>query len=398
MLSSTLVSLLSKRVCSTRLSVSHQVKFVAHTTHPIPTACDPLSFQASVLAVCKLLLPGWSGVTEIQITTIPGGITNDLRMVVPASGDSSSEPKTVVLRVFGIGTEKFLDRIVETDALHELNAAGFGAKCLGVFSNGRIEEYLQNVRPLSHTEMGTPGMTKNIANLVARFHKVSVEARKTKYSENEKPKTKNSHQPAQTWDVMRQWHTAATAPMDLNAQTVSVDVSKKLNSLDLESLKSDIDAMEQQCATVNSPTVLLHNDLLPGNFLWSDDHDDCMSKQSDHDSLDSLTLIDFEYSCCGPRGFDLANHFLEFAGFSCDWSLVPDSEARKKFCQEYLKASRDDVDVKQLEQEVIAFFPVSHLWWGLWAAMQAKVSAIDFDYAEYAAIRIGEFRRIRDDV
>ena len=77
---------------------------------------------------------------------------------------------------------------------------------------------------------------------------------------------------------------------------------------------------------------------------------------------------------------------------------MPDSEARKKFCQEYLKASRDDVDVKQLEQEVIAFFPVSHLWWGLWAAMQAKVSAIDFDYADYAAIRIGEFRRIRDDV
>ena len=36
-----------------------------------------------------------------------------------------------------------------------------------------------------------------------------------------------------------------------------------------------------------------------------------------------LTVIDFEYSCYGPRGFDLANHFVEYAGFDCDWSLLP---------------------------------------------------------------------------
>ena len=40
-----------------------------------------------------------------------------------------------------------------------------------------------------------------------------------------------------------------------------------------------------------------------------------------------LILIDFEYSAHGPRGFDLANFFCEFAGFG-DYSLLPDKATR----------------------------------------------------------------------
>ena len=32
-------------------------------------------------------------------------------------------------------------------------------------------------------------------------------------------------------------------------------------------------------------------------------------------------VIDFEYGAYGYRGYDLGNHFNEYAGFECDYSL-----------------------------------------------------------------------------
>jgi len=46
-------------------------------------------------------------------------------------------------------------------------------------------------------------------------------------------------------------------------------------------------------------------------------------------------------------------------------------------------------------REVAAFTPVSHLWWGLWAVMQATISTIDFDYLHYAELRLREYRKLR---
>jgi ethanolamine kinase len=41
---------------------------------------------------------------------------------------------------------------------------------------------------------------------------------------------------------------------------------------------------------------------------------------------------------------------------------------------------------------------VSHLWWGLWAVMQATISTLDFDYLRYAELRLREYRKLRPGV
>ena len=430
--------------------------------------------------MCHALLPSWSNVVDVELTNIPGGITNELRVVVPlvtqnqdgsGSGDGklkNPKPKQVVLRVFGKGTDSFLDRKTETAAVFELNALGVGAVCLGVFGNGRVEEFLHNVRPLMHLEMASPEIAKRIARLVARFHALRVEARaengkmenettNTLGNNNSTPFPKNATpQPARIWDVMRAWQKSATAAATAAATATSITIDgetktsaqqhdKQLDPLHLASLAGDIDALERSCAAVNSPTVLCHNDLLPGNFLLRCDDDQSRVGKPSHPNqgvLDLapessyqtkpranpddqpekplLTLIDFEYSCYGPRGFDLANHFLEYAGFTGEWGLVPDAETRGRFFVEYLKAraangganegadegTDESVDsehlkneVSTLSSEVNAFFPVSHLWWGLWAAMMthSNDSAVGFDYASYAAVRLREFRKTRHE-
>ena len=132
---------------------------------------DAASFRAAVCALCRDVLPTWRNVVEVRTEPITGGITNELNMVTPMAiiDDETTTtittplPPPVVVRVYGEGTDKFLDRALETRALLELNAQGFGARCLGVFANGRIEEALLNTRPLSPAEMADPAVARRIA-------------------------------------------------------------------------------------------------------------------------------------------------------------------------------------------------------------------------------------------
>jgi ethanolamine kinase len=41
--------------------------------------------------------------------------------------------------------------------------------------------------------------------------------------------------------------------------------------------------------------------------------------------------------------------------------------------------------------EVDAFRGIPGFYWGVWALVQAGISQIDFDYASYAEVRLGEY-------
>jgi choline/ethanolamine kinase len=59
---------------------------------------------------------------------------------------------------------------------------------------------------------------------------------------------------------------------------------------------------------ISSPVVFCHNDMQEGNILL------CCDNMTDKEALmdPRLVLIDFEYCSYNYRGFDLANHFLEW--------------------------------------------------------------------------------------
>ncbi|KAI7198440.1 hypothetical protein KC352_g20356, partial [Hortaea werneckii] len=48
-------------------------------------------------------------------------------------------------------------------------------------------------------------------------------------------------------------------------------------------------------------------------------------------------------------------------------------------------------DMTTMLQQVDAFRGVPGFYWGVWALIQATISQIDFDYASYAEIRLGEY-------
>ena len=97
------------------------------------------------------------------------------------------------------------------------------------------------------------------------------------------------------------------------------------------------------------------------------------------------------------RGFDIGNHFNEWAGFDCDWSACPTAAEQRHFLREYLPAGTGDAEVEAARREAELYAMASHLYWGLWGVIQARHSSIDFDYLGYSKRRFDRYRQLRAD-
>ena len=54
--------------------------------------------------------------------------------------------------------------------------------------------------------------------------------------------------------------------------------------------------------------------------------------------------------------------------------------------------SDDEAFIEALRAEVNRWTLPSHLWWAAWAVVQAKYSPIDFDFVDYARLRLAGYR------
>lgn len=97
--------------------------------------------------------------------------------------------------------------------------------------------------------------------------------------------------------------------------------------------------------------------------------------------------------------FDIANHFAEWVGYSCDYSAIPTRSQRLAFIREYIatyaklvgQAMNQEEETQKLMDEVDLFRGVPGFFWGIWSLIQATISHIDFDYSSYAEERLGEY-------
>ena len=101
-------------------------------------------------------------------------------------------------------------------------------------------------------------------------------------------------------------------------------------------------------------TVPCHNDLLCENFI---------------DDGTALRIVDYELSGNNDPCFDLGNTAQE-AEF--------DQELRAALCESYF----GQVDARQMARMNL-FALMSDVGWTLWGAIQAKISAVDFDFRGY---------------
>ncbi|KAJ2887370.1 hypothetical protein FB639_001373 [Coemansia asiatica] len=227
------------------------------------------------------------------------------------------------------------------------------------FQNGLVYGYIPGTVPKPE-EMGNSQWAPLIAKRLAEWGQVQLPS---------------DHSP-QLFPILRRW-------MQDIPQTYA---NKRANDIfhknfSHRALADELDFLHDLLLKVESPAVFSHNDLLSGNIIMSE-------------TKDKVSFIDYEYATYNYRGFDIANHFNEYAGFECDYSRYPAKEAQLEWFKVYLGQANLDSSPESLEKmyvEVCHFQLASHFYWGVWGLVQASISDIDFDYMDYARMRFEEY-------
>ncbi|CAM8907604.1 unnamed protein product [Rhodiola kirilowii] len=333
-----------------------------HSSLTVDTHLSLPELKPHIIKLCKDLFKEWPELDEsiFSVERISGGITNLLLKVSFRNESGSAE--SFAVRLYGPNTEYVINRDRELLAIKYLSAAGFGAKLLGVFRNGMVQSFI-NARTLNHPDMRVPKLAAGIAKQLKRFHQVEIPG---------------SREP-QLWNDMLKFFNKASS-LSFNES----EKQKKYEAISFNELQNEINELQELTSHFKAPVVFSHNDLLCGNIMVNDDEG-------------KVYLIDFEYGSYNYRGFDIGNHFNEYAGYECDYSLYPTKEEQDHFFKHYLDPYKPDEvsneEVEALYVETNTYMLASHLYWALWSLIQAKMSPIDFDYLEYFFLRYNEYKR-----
>jgi len=315
--------------------------------------------------VAIALVPKWSSLTQHDISFSPlsGGITNKL-----FKGTSSTQkPNIVLFRVYGENTELIIDRGNEIITFRTLHSFRLGPRFYGTYHNGCVYGFVEG-RELSAADMLLPAFSDKIAAKLALWHKNIV------IKEFEKKPT--------VFNAIQKY--AAALPSTFTEKHCdNLEQLDKYEKLNLN-IQNEIQFLNEFLKTYmeNSPVVYCHNDLLSGNIIY-------------YEKKDSITFVDYEYSCYNYRAFDIANHFCEYMGFEMDRQKFPSEQHQKvflkKYLQEYYKGVKEvitDEDVEKMFEELLCFLCMPHFYWGVWALAQSVLADIDFDYFGYAIERL----------
>ncbi|KAJ9668621.1 hypothetical protein H2201_001263 [Coniosporium apollinis] len=400
----------------------------------IPLCYDNANSEASALRLVLALEPDWKQHQNcIEFVKFTDGITNTLLKAVkkgPGQSRECIDQEAIMLRAYGEGTAVLIDRERERLSHSLLASHGLAPPLLASFDNGLLYKFIPG-EVCSPSDLRRPEIWRGVARRLAEWHATlpisSISSEPNLEAQNgvpnghrredspvpmvqqkrgpgtsdqapteEAPITSGKPVP-NLWTVMQKWIAALPA---------GTEAERKRQAM----LRTELVWLAGRLADTpgigDKPLVFAHCDLLSGNVIVAptaspDSSSASLSSQQTNgsdDALTSVSFIDYEYATPAPAAFDLANHFAEWGGFDCDFSVLPTKRQRRDFLQAYLVSFNQhlgrryrDEELEQLFQDVDAFRGIPGFYWGIWALIQATISHIDFDYASYAEVRLGEY-------
>ncbi|KAJ5637452.1 hypothetical protein N7490_007331 [Penicillium lividum] len=365
----------------------------------IPLSYSPADSQASALRLILTLFPDWEGPeNKIEFVRFTDGITNTLLKIINRKEgltDEQVDNDAVLMRAYGNGTEILIDRERETTSHALLASCGLAPPLLARFNNGLLYRFIRG-KPCGHADLATAPIYRGVARRLAQWHAVlpipvPVSTPGADLTANGEKREFELIQPRRAgpsmWAVLQKWILAL--PVATPEQR-----ARRLNLQ--QEVQWVVGKLDDGKGIGEDGLVFSHCDLLCANVivLPSDDN----SKPSD--DIAPINFIDYEYAVPAPAAFDIANHLAEWIGYDCDYNMIPTQSVRRQFLTEYTKsyiqhrkldASSEGEIVAKLSEDVDRFRGIPGLYWGVWALIQAQISQIDFDYASYAELRLGEY-------
>ncbi|XP_016964179.1 choline kinase alpha isoform X2 [Drosophila biarmipes] len=364
------------------------------------------------------------------------------------------EPREVLLRIYGQthGDHALESMITESVVFALLSERNFGPKLHGIFPGGRIEQYIP-ARSLTTAELAEQRILMKVAEKMGEIHSLNIPM---------------SKEPDWIWNCMQRWVSGFESIVKGNVQAKpkSSVLQKQMELMRTFDYVQEIAWMRSVIDEGDYPVVFCHNDLQEGNILLRQPpaaqsertpresisslrsnfdetlgdsldgnsnisepetnkshsvspspcpeldttNDSALDASFTTDNEPDLIIIDFEYCAYNYRGYDLANHFIEwtfdytnpqFPYFYHNTSNCATVQQRRDFIVNYLKKFHDDENYNPTGQELdkvdaeIQFFTMlSHLFWSLWSVINVT-SSIEFGYWEYGIARILEYQKLK---
>jgi len=140
-----------------------------------------LLFKNEIIRLAHTLrLKGWrrvplDGGDIISVERLSGALTNAVYVVSPPPesllppAEGKKQPTKVLLRIYGPQVEHLIDRETELGVLRRLARKKIGPRLLGIFLNGRFEQYF-NSTTLTPANLREPETSKQIAKRMRELH------------------------------------------------------------------------------------------------------------------------------------------------------------------------------------------------------------------------------------
>lgn len=357
----------AKKALTTTASREQLDQAIANEIPRVNVRVEHTALEEGCRRVIKELRPDWASSENLRCKELTEGMTNKL-MLFWLEG-SSMEP--VILRVYGNRTEMLIDREQELANMTSVFKAGEGPEVYGSFENGLVYGFIHG-SALDVEDLSDAKISKLVARGLSRFHKLPIPG----------------DQSPQLFPILYKWLDAVPPCFE-----DPVKQAKFEKNFDMAGMKREVDLMLEVSKDLDSPVVFCHNDLLCKNVIINKENTD-------------VKFIDYDYANYSFQAFDLGNHFCEFAGMEepVDYSRYPTRDFQIPFLRSYLAAYRGVSEAEVQEADVLALYRASnkfalaaHLYWGLWAIVQAHYSSIDYDYLDYALVRFTEYFKRKDE-
>lgn len=359
----------------------------------------------------KVFLRTWIDETKITILKVTGGITN---MLLSCSYSGNNE--TVLMRVYGNGTNLIIDRHREFVLHLVLNSLNLAPPVHARFRNGLIYGFLpgrslepeellvEQVYPLIAQQLGNwhskvnseiiQNGLENLRNITFEMKQRAKDHGKSGDANKKRKKKFKKRFISDVWELIEDWIDIVPITKDLldsfnenSSVAVTEDNIRDIVHQEFAWLKT---ATLPSC----SPIVSSHCDLLSGNVIIQEDFP--TSETLPPLDKNPVKFIDYEYMLPAPRAFDIANHLAEWQGLDCNKAAIPEASSSNPIMVKWVKSylnneNASDKEVDSLINEISSFYGMPGFYWGIWAMIQSNISDIDFDYARYGKSRLQEY-------
>jgi len=267
--------------------------------------------------------PEWKNGDNIKIIQITGGLSNLIFKIC------SNNLNTVLVRFYGKSSNNLIDRETEIEIFKFVSENNMGPKLLGLFDNGRFEEYFESI-PLNKDTIIQ--FKSQIIDKIKKINKLPYNGELI------------------CWNRLFKWNKIVS---NKNVD----DFSKDLNIL-----KTKINTFPQNHYMLKK--VFCHNDLVSENILL--------------DKNNNIHIIDYEYAGNNYFGLEISNHIIYY---NFENTSVDNIEIIK-FLREYNKTEPSKIDLEILDY----FINLTYLTWLLWALITKDNREIEYDYKKFIEI------------